>query len=124
MIVMAVSGTLTLDGIYRLDRAFWAAWDHHTRILMDYTAIDDVAVSVAEFTKAGVASQAGLEPQGSRIKAVYVATDPNVYAFTRVIEGVWGSFLDITTRRSIDDALAWLGYEPGSLADLGIVATG
>ena len=124
MIYTLVQGTLTLDEVWRLDRAFWDVWNNHDRLLMDYTLIDRIDISVPAFTQAGIASQASMKPPKREIRAAYVAPDPAVYGFTRVIEEVWSSYVTITTVHTLDEALQWLGIPPECIAEAQLQATG
>ena len=118
------AGSLTLEEVWRLDRAFWSVWSGHNRIIMDYRAVDTIDINVQEFTKAGLAAQADLAPAAFEIKAAYVAADDGVYAFLRVIEEVWSSYVTITVCRSLPDALAWLDVAPDVLEAAQLRETG
>ena len=118
LLYMAVQGTMDLQTIWRLDSAFWREWNNHDRILMDYRAVEKIDISVHDFTQAGIAAQSSMTPPSQEIKAAYVASDPAVYGFIRVVEEVWSSFITITCCHTIDEALQWLDLPPEIISEV------
>ena len=125
LLYLSISGRLTLPEVWRVDAAFWAArQSHHDRFLMDYRGVTEMAFTVAEFTEAGLSAQARMEPQGERLRAAYVASNEQVFGFTRVIEGVWSSHLIIGAYRDIRSALDALGVDAAMLDRTTLIGRG
>ncbi len=123
-IYMSVRGTMALDDIRRLEEAFYSVWQDHDRILMDYTSLDHIDLSVQELTREGLSDQSGRTPPRVDTKAVYVTDNPSVYPYVRVIEEVWSSFLEIRSARTIEEALNWLELPPDAVDSTNLIAAG
>ena len=126
LIYQAISGRLTLDEVWRLNDAFWRAWQPQFECaLMDYRGVAKIDLTVAEFKEAGFSEQARLgPPRQDRMRAAYVVEDPVVFGFARVIQGVWKAYADVAVFESLTEALDWLGVSEGVFANSTFVSRG
>jgi hypothetical protein len=121
---LSVTGTLRRDDLTHLERVFWGAWDHEDRFLMDFSGLKTVDMSVEDFTQAGLSGQLTMPTQGNKLRAAYVATNANVFAFMRIVESVWSSHLEVQTFDAIDAALFWLGCSELTTHEAKLIASG
>lgn len=121
---LAVSGVLRRTDLSQMEQAFWSAWEQENRLLMDFSDLTTVDMSVADFTQAGLSGQTTMQPQRSDMRAAYVASTPNVFAFMRIVESVWSSHLEVATFQTLEQALTWLGYGELNVDDGKLVASG
>lgn len=117
LICLTASGCLTLDEVWRLNKAFWQVWGpEYDRALFDYRQVTQIDLSVAEFTAAGISEQARVGPPSQRMRAAYIATNPVVFGFARVIQGVWMAYADVSIFEALPETLAWLEVSEQSFA--------
>jgi len=109
-------GRLDQATITAFERQFWAARrPDHDRLLMDFRGITGVDVPVREFIARGLAGKVRHPSPDESVRVAYVASNPAVFGYTRVIEGIWSGTVSVQSFAALDDAMAWLEQPLASL---------